>query len=241
MEKKTSIPCTALPLPEAWISSTDLLSTTVVLGVARTCRTLVASGTFSPFPPLDVANFDSIEKRMRGTREERVIALSELARQLVSSPSLHRELASFTLGYFASRIAHGTIQHSSVLEPVISRFPESMLWYGFCAGLGKSESRERSANGSTRQALDMPSIAKWIARDLLRYDSLTNAPNCDIAFNELLALSRTRDDPLQGLTRSTHGTAIVELFPAVWTTINIPLKGEAVTLPSECVHLSELV
>jgi hypothetical protein len=196
------------------------------LDVVRTCRTLITSGTFSPFPPLDVPHFESIEKRMRGTREERVVAFSEFARHIVGSVSLHRELASFALGYFASRIAPGTIQHSSVLDPVMDRFPDAMLWYGFCAGLGKSDSGVRIPDVSTRQALDMPSIAKWIARDLLRQDSLTDFPNCDIAFNELVTLSRTGEEPLQGLTRSATGTAIIELFPAVWTVVNVLAKGD---------------
>src|ERR1017187_8727448 len=38
MAKTTSIPCTSLPLPQTWLPAPDLLSTTVVLVVARPVR-----------------------------------------------------------------------------------------------------------------------------------------------------------------------------------------------------------
>jgi hypothetical protein len=162
---------------------------------------------------------------MQGTREERVVAFSEFARQIEEKPATDKELTSFVLGYLVSRIAPGTIQHSAVLEPLVHRYPTAMLWYGFCAGVGGTEVNSRNSVGTTRPILELPAIAKWIARDLLRAETILDVPTCDISFLELLSLSRSGgDDPLFGLTRTAQGTAIVELMPRIWTVVNVSTK-----------------
>src|SRR5262249_9076905 len=134
------------------------------------------------------------------------------------------ELTSFMLGYLASRIAPGTFVHSAILSPIVHRYPTALLWYGFCAGFGGTDVSERESVSSKRSMPDLPVTARRVVRDLLRPEPVLAYPTCDIAFVELVVLSRT-GDPLSGLTRTSHGVAIVDLFPAVWTAINLPLKG----------------
>ena len=203
--------------------------------LVRACREILYSSEnlFLDLPSIPL--LASVQKRMHGTREERVIAFAEFARQIDEKPATSQELMSFVLGYLASRIAPGTIQHSAVLEPLVSRYPTATLWYGFCAG-GGIEVNSRNSVNTTRPITELPASAKWIARDLLRADTVLSTPTCDIAFLELLALSRSGDDPLLGLTRTSQGTATIELAPAVWTVVNVSTKpgvGESVRTSRE--------
>ena len=130
------------------------------------------------------------------------------------------------LGYLASRIAPGTMQHSAILGPITHRYATALLWYGFFAGLGRLEINVRSTIG--RKTVDSrisPQPLDGSRVDLLRPEPILSAPNCDIAFLELLALSRTGGDPLAGLTRTTQGTATIELAPAVCTVVNVSSKA----------------
>lgn len=163
--------------------------------------------------------------RMDGSREERVLAFSAFVRNLpTSSHQESRGLLSFVLGFLASRIAPGTIQHSSVLEPIATHYPESLIWYGFCAGCARRKSTERSS--ASRSGADLPAISRWIARSILRSDSPWDTPACDISWKELMSLFLTGGDPLTAVIRATSGSAIVELSPAVWTVINVSARTE---------------
>ena len=50
------------------------------------------------------------------------------------------------------------------------------------------------------------------------------APVCDIGYIELIALSRTGGNPLEGLIKMTQGSVIVELLPGVCTSVNVSSK-----------------
>ena len=159
---------------------------------------------------------------MHGAREDRVVAVNEFAHSILKTSSSRPEVTSLMLGYLVSRIAPGTIRHLSVLAPVANHYPSAVLWYGFCAGLGDAEGGGLARLGGGRAGVDLPSGARRIARDLLRADSLVEAPDCDIGYPELVALSRTGGRELEGLTTLTQGTFIVELAPGVCSTANIP-------------------
>jgi hypothetical protein len=173
---------------------------------------------------------------MRGPREDRVVALSEFVRDIEESPSGNRELISFALGFLASQIAPGTIQHSAVLDSVARRYTTAMLWYGFFGGLGESKANSTNVADATRPILDLPVSAKWVARNLLRPETILMTPNCDVAFFELVALSRSGDDPLFSLMRTAQGTATIELMPGIWTVVNVSPRlgtGEALSSARE--------
>jgi hypothetical protein len=191
------------------------------LKLITACRELLRTPAKAPLTIKLIPQFSYIEERMHGPREDRVIAFSDLLRDLErSSPPADGDLTSFALGYLASRIAPGTIQHSSVLRPAIHKYPTALLWYGFCAGVPGLENR-----GWT--PMEFPAGARRIARDLLRPESLLDAPSSDISYLELLALARTGGDPLNGLITSTQGTATIELAPAVSTVVNVASKVES--------------
>jgi hypothetical protein len=190
------------------------------------CREFISSPRSVPSSFSTVLHFIEAERMMHGSRENRVVAFEQFIGQLERMPREDSELMSFAVGYLASRIAPGTIRHYSVLDPVTRRYPTVALWYGFCAGFGEAE-----MDTGGRQGLDLPTSARRIVRDLLRTDSVLDAPVCDIGVLELAALSRTSAAPLDGLITTTPGTAVIELAPCVCTSANVSSKpvAEAVT------------
>jgi hypothetical protein len=214
----TVIDAASLSDSEPWSGSADV-------NVLRVCREIIKSPESVPQSLSVVPQFTSIVERMFGPREERVVAFTDFIRSLDRTPSIDGELTSFMLGYLASRIAPGTIQHSGVLGPITHRYPTALLWYGFCAGLGGTDINARNSVSWKRWVPDLPLSARRIVRDLLRPEPLLAYPTCDVASMELLVLSRTGGDPLANLIRTSQGSAIVELFPAVWTVINVSSKG----------------
>jgi hypothetical protein len=198
------------------------------------CRELIRSPECVPSNLMEVLGFSAIEERMNGSREDRVVAFADFVRSTTAKAG-DSEVISFTLGYLASRIAPGTMRHATVLTPIAHRYPTALLWYGFCAGFGSTEGSSIPNSGSRRVGLDLPPSARRVIRDLLRPESIVDTPHCDINFLELVALSRTGGDPLEGLITTTQGTVIVELAPMVWTAINAPSKmiqGEGLTQTS---------
>lgn len=193
--------------------------------VLRVCREIISSPESIPQSLSVIPQFSSITQRMSGPREERVVAFADFIRSLDRPPSEYDELTSFMLGYLASRIAPGTLQHSGVLVPIAHRYTTSLLWYGFCAGFGGADLSARNSIPRQRSTPDLPVGARRIARDLLRPESLLAYPTCDLAFEELLVLSRTGGDPLSGLIRTSQGSLIVELVPGVSTVVNVSSKG----------------
>lgn len=165
------------------------------------------------------SSFVATEGMMHGSREDRVRAFEEFVRRIDNVSVPNTEVMSFMLGYLASRIAPGTIKHASVLSQISNRYPTAMLWYGFCAGFAESESGLLKTGD--RRGVDFPLSARRVIRELFRQEPMWGFPVCDIGYLELMALSRTSDDPLDGLIRTTQGSVIVELLPGVCTSINV--------------------
>jgi hypothetical protein len=162
---------------------------------------------------------------MHGSREDRVIAFEEFVHQSASSFASKPAVISFMLGYLASRIAPGTIRHSAVLSQVMDRYPTSVLWYGFCAGFGEIEAN--LPIGKAKRSISFPASARRVIRELLRPEPVFGAPICDIGFLELLVLSRTGGNFLEGLIKTSQGSLIVELLPGVCTSVNVSSKPPA--------------
>ncbi len=169
--------------------------------------------------------FADVELMMRGSREDRVRAFEEFIYQSDGISVSKSEIMSFMLGYLASRIAPGTIRHSSVLSSVTKRYPTAMLWYGFCAGFAERDINMPDSN--KRNSIDFPSSARRVIRELLRTEPIVGTPTCDIGYLELIALSRTSGDPLEGLIKTSQSSAIVELLPGVCTSVSVSAKPQA--------------
>lgn len=193
--------------------------------VCEACRCLIRSPQAIPSNLAGIKIFADAERMMHGSREDRVVAFEEFLHRSDDISVPKPEVMSFMLGYLASRIAPGTIRHSSVLGKIIYRYPTAMLWYGSCSGFAEGEAN--IPNASRRHGVDLPSSARRVIRELLRPEPVLGAPVCDIGYLELLALSRTGGNPLEGLIRTNQGSVIVELLPGVCTSVNVSSKSPA--------------
>ena len=202
----------------------DINGTSGVLGrndeeVSEACRVLLNSPQRLPSQIFLSSGFKSIDQIIHGSREDRVVAFEHFLKNASNLAEPNSELTAFMIGYLASRIAPGTIRHSSILNQVINQYPTALLWYGFCAGF--SEDEDVMSNVGPRRSADFPPIARRIIRELFRPEPLLGAPFCDIGYLELIALSRTIKTPLEGIIKTTQGSAIVELLPGVCTSVNV--------------------
>ena len=187
--------------------------------VCEACRYLITSPQRIPSNLSENKLFAEAELMMRGSREDRVVAFEEFLRRTDGISEAKPEVMSFMLGYLASRIAPGTIRHSSVLSQIINRYPTAILWYGFCSGFAEGEIN--IPNGSRRRSVDLPASARRVIRELLRPEPFFGAPVSDIGYLELIALSRTGGDPLEGVIKAAQGAVSVELLPGVYTLMNV--------------------
>lgn len=193
------------------------------------CRELIEAGGGPPGSLLELSDFRAIEQMLYGPREDRVVAVGNVIRNLGVGDAAPPEVMSLMLGYLMSRVAPGTLQHASVLAPALDRYPTALLWYGFCAGFGDVTAEGPSRDG--RAGVELPVSARRVARDLLRPDELVSSPSCDVSILELAALSRTGGDPTGGIIASTQGTVMVELLPGVLTAVAAGAKSSATDEP----------
>jgi hypothetical protein len=188
--------------------------------VIQACQELIRSSGTESFTLSRSPQFQVAFDRMHGSREDRVVAFGEFIRSQSDRPKENQELTSLMLGFLLSRIAPGTIQHSAILAPLLPLYASALLWYGFAAGLDSAGVHTKQT-GSLRSVLEFPPTARWIVRDLLRPDHVLSPPISDIAVSELRALSRTTDDPLHGLVRTSPQAATIEIAPGVWTVVSL--------------------
>jgi hypothetical protein len=191
--------------------------------VSEACSYLIRSPQYYKVSNLfGIEAFEEAESMMHGSREDRIRAFEEFLHRSDGVSVAKPEVMSFMFGYLASRIAPGTIRHSSILGQVSNRYPAAVLWYGFFAGLAEGDAS--MPNGRGRRGVDLPTSARRVIRELLRPEPILAAPACDVGYQELLALSRTGGDPFEGLIKTTQGSVIVELLPGVCTSINVSWK-----------------
>ena len=116
--------------------------------VSEACRYLSRSPQHTSSNLFEYKVFADAEHMMHGSREDRVLAFEEFLHRIDGISVPKPEVMSFMLGYLASRIAPGTIRHSSVLGQVAHRYPTAVIWYGFCAGFAEGDAD--MPNGSRR-------------------------------------------------------------------------------------------
>lgn len=151
---------------------------------------------------------DMIDEVAGAPRESRVRALEGALPDLVVGPDESRRLRAFTLGYMASRIQPGTLEHFHVLNPAAGRLRESFLWYGACAGASPEASVNAFGNG----------LGLLVKRELSRRVAWLDRPMCDIGLPELLALSAP--EVAKPVFRTlVPGLLRVEVFPLVHSVV----------------------
>lgn len=154
---------------------------------------------------------------MTGPREGRVKAAESAIHILLSNGSIeNRRIKSFIAGYLVSQIQPGYLDHVSVLFPVISELPESLLWYGACSGLYPDTSLSMYGNG----------VGLLMKRELERQSNWIERPNCDIALKEMEILFKHRDGIKPFFPTITNGILKVEIFPLVSTSVKWQINIE---------------
>ncbi len=167
---------------------------------------------------------------MEGPREQRVAAFEHVSGSLMQGDSRTIMSRAFVLGYLASRIAPGTLEHLSLLRALENRLPGVMLWYGLCAGL----------SGGTELVQRLGSVGNRILRELRRRESLFDPPRCDVAISELTVLKRSSEPTaISGL--ASAGRLIVELLPGVNATVRIGKRAATEVQPVDVQELQATV
>lgn len=185
-------------------------------------------------------NNSAIADTMNSTKERRVDAFEHMVKIL--SKNVSDELSTgFLVGYLASLVSDGSLEHSQLIFPLQERLPTAMLWYGICAGLLP---KSHILN-------DYSHLGLRILRSLNREDNLLSTPGCDLSLPELEVL--LRGDQRSINFRQTHASFLrVELAPMVTTVLRWPgrqgaagqlglFSGDERQTPAEMDRLRELV
>jgi hypothetical protein len=152
-------------------------------------------------------------REMQGPREGRVVFFEQFVLSLAENRRSDSEFTSFLCGFLASQIGPGTLDYLSLLTVCLDQFPTALLWYGFCSGLQHRSSLYAFSGGLGRRVL----------REILRRETLFDAPQSDIALAELEALTAS-DTAAMDFRTGTQGVLAIEIVPLVTTTVRWPPK-----------------
>lgn len=193
----------ARELPFPWSVVCD-----AVLNEGDINMSVEASLSCAGFPP-------GLWKEMNGNRESRVLQFEELLRK-IAVIKVDPLIGDFVMGFAASRIAPGTIDHVQLLGPHCRAFPTALLWYGLLAGLHPRSTVRDYAGGLGRRLL----------RELLRREDILDRPKCDIAINELeVVMSNESQDG--DFRLGTQTQLEVEISPCVTIGLRWPSRGDS--------------
>ncbi len=153
-----------------------------------------------------VPRLSGLRAELSGPREGRVKLLEVALEALRGVGQSEREssLGSFLIAYLASAISPGSLDHIQLLTPLLTGFPDVILWYGLLAGLHSRTGTISGVNG----------LGRRIIRELLREDDLLSAPSCDMALSELEILTPSMRSGSEPRFTSQSSLAI-ELVPCV--------------------------
>jgi hypothetical protein len=199
--------------------------------VSEACRDIFVSAHGIPSLYFNRNILTEIENEMGGSREDRVRAFDKLLANIESISPSEPEINAFLLGYFASRIAPGSLKHSGVLGEANARYPTAILWYGFWAAMIETDLEQRNNIGIT--GVDFPPSARRVIREILRPEPILGPPTCDIGYLEFLALSREGSSSFEHILKTNRGSLIVELLPGICTAVNISPKSSLTLKHSE--------
>ncbi len=159
---------------------------------------------------------ESLIRTMEGPREGRVKAAEITIRELSNGPPETQRCRAFIAGYMTSCIQPGSLDHFSILFPVIAKLRESFLWYGVCSGLTPETSIDNYGNG----------LGWMMKRELGRPSYWLDRPTCDIALSEMGILLRNREDAGVSIRTIANGVLNAEIFPLISTSIKWQGYGE---------------
>jgi hypothetical protein len=163
----------------------------------------------------EVPGISDFGNMMRGPREDRVLAFEEVAARLRIRQVSKPVALAFALGYLASQIAPGTMDHLHLLSPYVHIFPGVLMWYGLCAGLHRRSTVASYAGGLGRRAI----------REVLRSESFLDRPTCDVGISELQIINSKAKGIFDFRTDSNNQIDI-EIAPCVTATFRWPPRSD---------------
>jgi hypothetical protein len=155
-------------------------------------------------------NLQAVADCVKGPQNLRVVALDEVAEQLLNGP--RSPAVEALLGFSASLVDIGAPVLPELLRRYSSKFPAAAVWQGAFAGLWSP----------IRVLSDFKGLGRYIAKNIKESSDLFSKPRCDIAFEELdrwIGNSMPQQIPVRGAAARTLN---VELVPGV--TCPIPLS-----------------
>jgi hypothetical protein len=178
------------------------------------CREILETGRLSDSTAQQMVhgrvNIDSYIQAMSDSKERRVEAF-ENAVEALTSEAMKELPAGFLVGYLASLVSDGSLEHTHLVLPLRDRLPHAMVWYGVCAGL----------HPNSRVLTDHGHLGLRLVRAFSRRDTLLSLPNCDIALSELEILFRG-DPRARGFWQANSSFLRVEVAPMVTTVVRWP-------------------
>ena len=152
----------------------------------------------------------SYSEAMSATRERRVEFFETTVRSLINE-STDELSTSFLVGYLASLISDGSIEHAQLVLPLQEILPTAMLWYGVNAGLLPRN----------RVLTDYGSLGLRLVREMNRQHTLLSAPFCDVSVRELEVLFRG-DPRSRGFRQNNASLLRIEVAPTITTAVKWP-------------------
>lgn len=154
---------------------------------------------------------------MNGSKERRVQAFEEVVQSLVRDVT-DEFSTSFLIGYLASRVSEGSLEHAHLVLPLQEILPMVISWYGVCSAL---------LPGS-RVLTDYGYLGLRILRMIASHEELLDSPSCDIAVDELEVI--LRGDARSWSFRQVNAAYLrVEVAPTVTTVVKWPQRSNPVS------------
>jgi hypothetical protein len=168
-------------------------------------------------------------RRMRDSREDRVRAMDQVLPSVTAAEKVDLRIREAVLGYLASRIAGGSMSYLDLLDPIETKMPGALMWFGLFA--------------SIRADTDVMSAGECLGRRVSRHLEQTKSgifipPSADVSFDELQNILAEPKTELK--LRTEHQNVIsVELFPAVTSVFRLSREvrqeSRDMTVPPDAV------
>jgi hypothetical protein len=152
-----------------------------------------------------------VEEDFKGPREERVKLFEKYTSSILSNSHVPKPLSSFLLAYLAYRVAPGQFDYTHLLSPLLIKYPDTIMWYGFFTGLSKKTDIYNYNYG----------MGWRILYDLMAAGNIFDRSASDISIDELDVILNV-DKPNTNIRASNPNHLIVEIAPMIYTSIHWP-------------------
>lgn len=148
---------------------------------------------------------DAVEFREDNPKESRVKKFERIVELMLKTGGEGNAVQrDFVVAYAANLIDQGSLTYIGLLQDVIVEFPRCLMWYGLCAA---------TSPGAAARKVES-SLVRRLRYSLERPWTVFERPECDIAYDELLLVSKepTKTEHLASWSRAF---LVVELGPGI--------------------------